>query len=119
MAVTDDSAPDRGAMTRGMPADRVIARHDAPVTLYAEVYDLPDERGIARYDVTYAFDPLGQARRVTFSFPRVRAAQPVLVERLTVQPGLVPPGRYRVTLMVQDRVLGLTARTVALDVELR
>lgn len=119
MAVTSDSAPDRAAMTRLMPADRVIARNGAPVTLYAEVYDLPDERGMARYEVTYAFDPLGHDRRVTFAFPRVRAAEPVVVERLTVQPGLVPPGRYRVTLVVRDRILGLTARAAALDVELR
>jgi len=56
---------------------------------------------------------------VTFAFPRVRAAEPVVVERLTVQPGLVPPGRYRVTLVVRDRILGLTARAAALDVELR
>jgi hypothetical protein len=97
----------------------VIVRHGAPVTLYAEVYDLPDERGTARYEVTYAFDPLGQERRVTFTFPRVGAALPMVAERLTVQPGLVPPGRYRVTLAVRDRILGLTARAVALDVELR
>ena len=119
MAVTEDSAPDRTTMARRMPADRVIVREGAPVTLYAEVYDLPDERGMARYDVTYAFDPLGQERRVTLSFPRVQAARPVVIERLTVQPGLVPPGRYRVTLLVRDRVLGLTARAVALDVDLR
>jgi hypothetical protein len=119
MAVTDDSAPGRAAMARAMPADRVIVRIGAPVTLYSEVYDLPDERGMARYDVTYAFDPLGKERRVTFSFPRVRAAQPVMVERLTVQPGLVSPGRYRVTFAVRDRILGLTARAVALDVDLR
>jgi hypothetical protein len=106
-------------MARLMPADRVIVREGAPVTLYAEVYDLPDERGMARYDVTYAFDPLGQERRVTLSFPRVQAARPVVIERLTVQPGLVPPGRYRVTLLVRDRILGLTARAVALDVDLR
>lgn len=119
IAVTGDSAPDRAAMARLMPADRVIVRDGAPLTLYAEIYDLPDERGLARYEVTYAFDPLGQERRVTFSFPRVRAAQPAVVERLTVQPGLVPPGRYRVTLVVRDRILGLTARGTALDVDLR
>jgi hypothetical protein len=119
MAVTPDSAPDRGAMAHRMPADRVIVRDGAPVTLYAEVYDLPDDRGMARYEVTYTFDPLGRERRVTLAFPRVRPAAPAVIERLTVQPGLVPPGRYRVTLAVRDRVLGLTARAVALDVDLR
>lgn len=119
MAVTPDSAPDRAAMARSMPADRILVRAGAPVTLYAELYDLPAERGMVRYDVTYVFDPADRERRVTLSFPRVRAAAPVLIERLTVQPGIVPPGRYRVTLAVHDRIFGLTARAVALDVELR
>lgn len=118
-AVTADSAPDRATMARLMPADRVIVRHGEPLTLYAEIYDLPDDRGMARYDVTYAFDPLGGEPRVTFSFPRTRPAQSTLVERLVVQPGLVAPGQYRLTLFVRDRILGLTSRAMALDVELR
>jgi len=118
-AVTADSAPDRATMARLMPADRVIVRHGEPLTLYAEIYDLPDDRGMARYDVTYAFDPLGREPRVTFSFPRTRPAQSTLVERLVVQPGLVAPGQYRLTLFVRDRILGLTSRAMALDVELR
>jgi len=117
--VTTDSAPDRRAMARLMPADRVLVRAGRPLTLYAEVYDLPDDRGTARYDVTYAFEPLGRERRVTFSFPRTVVSRPMIVERLVVQPGLVPPGRYRITMLVRDRVLGLTSRAVALDVELR
>jgi hypothetical protein len=118
VGVTPDTAPDRRAMARLMPADRVIVRDGQPLTLYAEVYDLPDQRGMARYDVTYAFEPLGQERRVTFSFPRTQVAEPAVVERLVVQPGLVPPGRYRLTLLVRDRILGLTSRAVALDIEL-
>jgi len=46
-------------------------------------------------------------------------SRPVIVERLVVQPGLVPPGQYRITMLVRDRVLGLTSRAVAVDVELR
>jgi hypothetical protein len=102
-----------------MPGDRVLVRAGRPLTLYAEVYDLPDERGTARYDVTYAFEPLGRERRVTFSFPRTVASRPTVVERLVVQPGLVPPGRYRITVLVRDRILGLASRAVALDIELR
>jgi tetratricopeptide (TPR) repeat protein len=117
--ITPDSAPDRHAMASLMPADRVLVRAGRPITLYAEVYDLPTERGIARYDVTYAFEPRDGGSRVTFTFPRTRAATTTVIERLVVQPGLVPPGRYRLTLSVRDRILGVTSRGVALDLTLR
>jgi hypothetical protein len=42
-----------------------------------------------------------------------------VIERLVVQPGLVPSGEYRLTLSVHDRVLGITSRSVALDLTLR
>jgi tetratricopeptide (TPR) repeat protein len=119
VGVTEDSAPDRRALAALMPADRVIERAGRPLTLYAEVYDLPLDRGIARYDVTFAFEPLEGGRRVTFAFPRTTPGAVTIVERLVVQPGIVPPGRYRLTLHVKDRVLGLAARAVALEVTLR
>ena len=117
--ITTDTAPDRRAMASLMPADRVIARAGHPLTLYAEVYDLPAERGMARYDVTYAFEPRRGGNRVTFTFPRTRPAATTLIERLVVQPGLVPAGTYRLTLSVRDRILGITSRGVALDLTLR
>lgn len=117
--VTTDSAPDRHAMAALMPADRAITRHGRPLALYAEIYDLPTEQGIARYDVTYAFEPRDGGSRVTFTFPRTHAAGAVVVERLVVQPGLVPPGAYRLTLSVRDRIVGITSRGVALDLTLR
>jgi hypothetical protein len=117
--VTTDSAPDRRAMASLMPADRVIVRDGQPLTLYAEVYDLPTERGIVQYDVTYAFEPRGRGSRVTFTFPRTHATAATVIERLVVQPGLVPPGEYRLTLSVRDRMLGITSRGVALDLTLR
>jgi len=117
--ITTDTAPSRRAMAALMPADRVIARAGQPLTLYAEVYDLPAERGVARYDVTYAFEPRGGGNRVTFTFPRTGPAESTLVERLVVQPGVVPAGDYRLTLSVRDRILGVTSRGVALDLTLR
>lgn len=119
VGVTTDSAPSRRALAALMPADRVIAREGRPLTLYAELYDLPAERGLARYDVTFAFEPLDGGRQVTFSFPRTRPVAPTLVEHLVVQPGVIPAGRYRLMLQVHDRVIGLSARGVALDVTLR
>jgi hypothetical protein len=117
--VTSDSAPDRRAMASLMPADRVITRHGRPLTLYAEVYDLPADRGLARYDVTYAFEPRTRGGRVTFTVTRTQPAAATVLERLVVQPGLVPPGDYRIILTVRDRILGLTSRGVALDLTLR
>jgi tetratricopeptide (TPR) repeat protein len=117
--ITADSAPDRRAMASLMPADRVIVRAGRPLTLYAEVYDLPDDRGIARYEVTYVFEPRGGGDRVSFSVPRTSPAGPTVIERLVVQPGLVPPGDYRLTLSVRDQLLGVTSRGVALDLTLR
>jgi hypothetical protein len=117
--ITTDSAPDRATMAALMPADRVLVRGGRPLTLYAEIYDLPTEQGIARYDVTYTFEPRDSGDRVTFTFPRTRAAGATEIERLVVQPGLVPPGNYRLTLAVRDRILGITSRGVALDLTLR
>jgi tetratricopeptide (TPR) repeat protein len=117
--ITTDTAPDRRAMASLMPPDRVIVRAGQPLTLYAEVYDLPTEGGIARYDVTYAFAPLAGGNRVTLTFPRTRAGATTMIERLVVQPGLVPPGTYRLTLSVRDRILGIVSRGVALDLTLR
>jgi hypothetical protein len=117
--ITTDSAPDRRTMAALMPADRVIVRAGRPLTLYAEVYDLPEERGITRYDVTYVFEPRRGGDRVSFTFPRTRPAETTLIERLVVQPGLVPAGDYRLTLSIRDRLLGITSRGVALDLTLR
>jgi hypothetical protein len=117
--ITTDTAPDRRAMASLMPADRVLVRAGRPLTLYAEVYDLPAERGIARYDVTYVFEPRGGGDRVSFSFPRTSAARTTVVERLVVQPGLIPAGDYRLTVSVRDQLLGITSRGVALDLTLR
>jgi tetratricopeptide (TPR) repeat protein len=117
-AVTSDTAPDRMTMARRMPADRRFALSGRPLTLYAEVYDLPDRDGMADYQVDYTFAPVTAGSGVTFSFTRVVPSATRVIERLVVQPGEVPAGRYRVTLTVKDRVLGLRARSVILDLTL-
>lgn len=117
--VTGDPAPDRLAMARAMPADRVLDRRGRPIALYAELYDLPDRDGVARYEVEYAFEPVRGGSRVTFTFPRVVPAAPVIAERLVVQPGEVTSGVYRVTLTVRDRALGLRTRSRSLEITLR
>jgi hypothetical protein len=119
VALVDDSAPSRMTMARAMPASLVIERHGRPVTLYAELYDLPDRGGMAEYDVTYTFEPVGRGSAVSFSFSRTVPAATTVIERLVVQPGQVSPGRYRVALAVRDRLLGLRTGAVSLDVTLR
>ncbi|MDH3495297.1 MAG: GWxTD domain-containing protein [Gemmatimonadota bacterium] len=118
-AVTSEPTPDRQAMARHMPADVVLRRGGRPLTLFAEVYDLPDADGVARYEAHYTFEPVGGGPSVTFAFPRTVPAGVVVIERLLVEPGQVPPGAYRITLRVRDHVLGLTAPAVTLLITLR
>jgi GWxTD domain-containing protein len=119
VGLTADSAPDRLAMARAMPPDLVIRRGDRPLALYFELYDLPDRDGVADYSLEYAFEPVNGGSRTTFAFARTAPAAPVIVERLLVQPGQVPPGTYRISVTVRDRVLGLRARARATTVTLR
>lgn len=119
VGVTADTAPDRLAMARAMPPDLVIHREGRPLTLYLELYDLPDRDGVAEYAVEYAFEPVDGGARIMFAFGRARPAAPVVIERLVVQPGQIRPGAYRLTVTARDRVLGLKARAASVTVVLR
>jgi hypothetical protein len=119
VGVAADTAPNRLAMARAMPPDLVIRRDGRPLTLYLELYDLPDRDGVAEYAVEYAFEPLGSGNRVTFAFARAAPAAAVMVERLAVQPAQIRPGTYRITVTVRDRTLGLRARAASVTVTLR
>jgi GWxTD domain-containing protein len=114
-----DTAPDRLTMARAMPADRLLRLDGHPLTLYAELYDLPTRDGWAAYEVEYAFEPVGRGARVTFAFVRVVPGATTVAERLVVQPGHIEPGIYRVTLTARDRVLGLVTPPIALTITLR
>jgi hypothetical protein len=119
VGVTADTAPDRLAMARAMPADLVIRREGRPLTLYLELYDLPDRDGMTEYGVEYAFEPVDGGARVMFAFGRQVPAAPTIAERLRVQPQQLRPGVYRITATVRDRVLGLRARAASVTVTLR
>ncbi len=120
VGVTTDSVPDRRTMLHTMLPSLDIVRHGAPLSLYTEVYDLPaDSDGVAHYELTYTFEPIGRnARPITFAFTRAARAMPTMIERLGVQPGAVPPGRYRLMLTVRDLVLALPPVHVHIDVTL-
>lgn len=122
-----DSLGDREFTLTGMPADLRYAT-GAALSTYAELYGLSRDRdGRARYLVRYTFQPLrsfvaqllGRASAVVFEFTREAEWRGALPERLVIQPGRLPPGRYRVTLAVTDTPSNVKSETVALDITVR
>lgn len=126
LSIGSDQA-DREAALRGMPAD-LIYQVGAPLTAYTEVYGLgANGAGVSRYQVAYTFEhthsllgALIKGRNpITFSFTREGPAEAVKVERLTIEPGRLPAGSYRVTLTVTDLATQQRTRSVAIDVDVR
>jgi hypothetical protein len=122
----------RGAVGEGreqvlaaMPATLVFPSGD-PLTSYVEVYGLEfDKQDLAHYDVTYTFAPirglpariLGGGQPITITFVRDVPGRAMVPERLVIESGRVPSGRYRVTVGIVDRVSGRAARTVDLEMQ--
>lgn len=122
-----DSVPDREAMLEGMPANLTYSGVYA-LAAYTEVYGLTgDKNGMSRYTARYTFAPdrgfaaklLGKDKPVVFEFTRAGVASAVTPERLVIAPGLLAPGRYRVTLAVTDVLRNVKSETVALSVTVR
>ncbi len=122
-----DTLGDRETTLAGIPAD-LVYHAGAPLAAYAEIYGLgADAAGISRYVVRYTFAPvrsflaraLGGAHPVVFEFTREGPAQDVTVEQLVLEPGRVPPGRYRVTIGVTDVRRNIKSESVALDITIR
>lgn len=113
------AAASRDATARAMPPALEFPV-DAPLALYAEIYGLQVNRdGVSVYEVEYRFEPLDGGDPVSFVFQRRGSANPTTVERITLSPGRVPSGRYRIVLSVRDRVDPALAQTSRIDVELR
>jgi len=117
---------DRDAALRDMPADLVYPV-DTPLAAYVEVYGLTaDLSGRSQYRVRYEFEPvrslparlLSGGRPVVFEFDRSAALAPV-AERLVLEPGKVPAGRYRVTVVVTDLQRNVKSRSAVLEVTIR
>jgi len=122
-----DSGLDREATLHSMPADLVYPG-GRPLAAYAEVYGLsPDGEGHARYQVRYTFAPVrslpgrlfGGSAPVVFEFTRDVPARGIVPERIVIEPGRVPAGRYRVTLAVTDLAANVKSQTVALEITIR
>lgn len=110
-----------------MPADLTYPAGRA-VAAYRGLYGLSrDSDGRARYRVRYSFAPLRSfaarltrgASPVVFEFDRESDWRGTMPERLVIEPGRVPPGRYRVTLSVTDLPTNVKSATVALDITIR
>jgi hypothetical protein len=120
----EDSVTDRETMLSGMPADLHYAVVSA-VAAYTEVYGLARDRsGTSEYTARYTFAPerglaarlLGRDQPLVFEFSRTVPSAPITPERLVIEPGRLPPGRYRVTLVVTDLLRNVKSETVALAV---
>jgi len=117
---------DRDAALRGMPADLVYPA-GTPLAAYVEVYGLTaDQSGRSPYRVRYEFEPvrslparlLSGGRPVVFEFDRSAFAS-AAVERLVLEPGKVPAGRYRVTVVVTDLQRNVKSTSAVLEVTIR
>jgi hypothetical protein len=81
----------------------------------------------ARYHARYTFTPvtgvlrrlLGRVSSIVFEFDRDVEWTGVARERLVIEPGRLPPGRYRVTLSVTDVPSNVKSETVALEIAVR
>jgi hypothetical protein len=122
-----DSLSDRTTSLEKMPAELVYPAGRA-LSAYAELYGLSRARdGRARYRVRYSFAPirsvvtrlLGGGSPVIFEFDREGEWLGAIPERLVIEPGRLPPGRYRVTLAVTDLPTNVKSQTVALDITIR
>ena len=82
---------------------------------------------MARYVARYRFAPvrsllarvLGARQPVVVEFTREAPAEDVTVEQVVLEPGRVPPGRYRVTLGVTDLVRNVKSESVAVEITVR
>jgi hypothetical protein len=54
-----------------------------------------------------------------FEFTREAPARGTMPERIVIEPGRVPAGRYRVTLAVTDLAANVKSQTVALEITIR
>src|SRR5215831_3173587 len=122
-----ESLTDREATLASMPADLAFPA-GRPLAAYTEVYGLTHgSRDRAHYHARYTFTPIaGVVRRlvggtapVVFEFDRDVEWSGAVPERLVIEPGRLPPGRYRVALSVTDVATNVKSETVALEIAVR
>lgn len=127
LLVPGHALADRETTLRAVPADLAFPA-GASFATYGEIYGLSaDAAGLARYAVRYTFARvrsfparlLSGAGRVVIEFTRERPASGVTTEQLVIEPGRLPPGRYRVTLAVTDLHRNVKSESAALELIIR
>lgn len=126
LIASDAVAPARAALEAAAPpALRLPAGR--PLRVYAELYGLASDSGVARYDAVYRFEResrgwlgvLARHRVVTIAFRRTIPAADPAIESLVVDAGQLPRGHYRLVLEIDDAVRGTRAASGTLHFELR
>ncbi len=119
-------AAERDTLAAAAPPGLVLPASE-PMRVYAEVYGLDTRDGFVRYEARYRFERsdggfLNRSRRErvsVVSFTRERAVTRRVVESLVVDPGRLPPGRYRLVLEIVDRLRGAATASATMEFRLR
>jgi tetratricopeptide (TPR) repeat protein len=117
--------PDRDTLANAAPHGLVLPASE-PLRVYAELYNMGRRDSVSRYVAEYRFERMdglilrrGKQRTTTVSFPREVRFTPRIVESLTIDPGRLPPGRYRLILEVNDEIRGQRASSALIEFRLR
>lgn len=98
----------------------------APLRIYAELYNMGRIDSTSRYIASYRFERTDgfilRSRRenaTTISFERATPFAARIIETLVVDPGRLPPGRYRLHLEIRDEVRGAQTASSMIEFRLR
>ncbi len=119
VGVAADTAFSRDDVARSMPGNRRFAAGN-PLALYTEIYGLAIDRGgMSHYQVQYSFEPVDGQQLFSLSFDRATQGADMVPERIVLQPGRLPAGRYQLRLTVQDGVRPRLVQSTIVPFEVR
>lgn len=123
LVATGTPVPQRDSMLAAL-SPRLEISADQPLRVYAEIYGLGRDSGVSRYSVDYRFERTdgeisegGRSSSIAFERQHVSATR--IVESLIVDPDRLPKGRYRLNLVIFDRVRGVQVSSGGLLFRLR
>lgn len=117
--------PNREALAAKAPHGLILPAAE-PLRVYTELYNMGRIDSVARYVAEYRFERLdgfvfrpGRQRSTTVTFTREVPFASRIIESLVIDPGRLPPGRYRLVLEVNDQVRGVSASSALIEFRLR
>ncbi len=120
-----DAPPVRDTLETVAPPGLVLEASRL-LRVYAELYHMGERDSMVHYTVEYRFERSvrtllgGRRQRATvIGFARAGAFTPRIVESLVIDPGRLPPGRYRLQLLVTDDVRGVRTGSAVIEFRLR